>query len=74
MYPRCDTRPCPRRCFLYITNLRENRILENPENIDKSHVMRYSPLFMKEVLRCHPEIILTYFGKVNNNIVYGNKH
>ena len=45
MYPRCDTRLCPRLCFLRITNLRENRILESPENIDKSHVMRYSPLF-----------------------------
>ena len=45
MYPRCDIRPCPRLCFLRITNLRENRILEYSENIDKSYVMRYSPLF-----------------------------
>ena len=45
MYLSCDIRLCPRLCFLRITNLRENRILENPENIDKSHVMRYSPLF-----------------------------
>ena len=45
MYPRCDIRLCLRRCFVYITNLRENRILENPENIDNSYVMKYSPLF-----------------------------
>ena len=75
MYPRFDTRLCPRLCFLRITNLREYRILENPENIDKSHVTEmFSSCFMKEVLRCHPVIILTYFGKVNRNIVYGNKH